>query len=484
MSISIQSRAALCAQLVFLLAAPFAAAQTVNDGHFKEWQQFKNYAGVTWNSLAARCPLDGLTTCDLTPGGQRGDWVWATGEQVQQLLSYYAPELATQTSSNNFVAAETFLSAFQPTFSFCGTYSCGASGAGLTSSKDNNGVPIVGNAGWGMTNVSISGGLGVGPSGDPAVGNSGVGAFFFRFTGPGVFAYDDSGTVASPAGGAAIANVLANDWIAGVRATVLNVSLSQESSSVPGITLDTTDGSVDVTNGTAVGTHTLIYWICDLANPADCDDATVTVRVNPYVINAVDDSGDISPAVGGAAIANVLANDLLGTQRPTTSTVQLSTVALSPEVVGLSLDTTTGAVQVSRGIALGTYTLVYRICEIANPGNCDTAMASVTVRENPINAVNDYGRGSSKVANTVIASVLANDTLNGQRAATPAVVLSRVSLVPNASGITLNLSSGAVAVKAKTSSGTYALTYRICEAASPGNCATAVASIELSGKSN
>ena len=103
---------------------------------------------------------------------------------------------------------------------------------------------------------------------------------------------------------------------------------------------------------------------------------------------------------------------------------------------------------------------------------------------NAIDAVDDYGRGSSKTANTVIANVLANDTLDGQRAVTPTVVLSQVSLVPASSGISLNLSTGAVSVKAKTTSGSYALTYRICEAASPANCDTAVATVELSGKAN
>jgi hypothetical protein len=466
-----------------LFALPSAIAQNVDDGHGREWQQFKNYAGVSWNSLAARCPQDGATPCSLADG-RPGDWIWATADQVQQLMSYWAPELATQPSSENAFAANGFLSSFQPTFSFCGTYQCGASGAGLTSSRDSNGVPIVGSAGWGTNLVSFTGGLGVGPSGDAAAGSNGVGAFFFRYTGPGIFAYDDAGTLPSPDGGTAVANVLANDWIAGVRATVANVSLSQESASVEGITLDTADGSVDVARGTLAGTHTLIYWICDSANPASCDDATVTVTVRPYVINAIDDAGAISPSTGGTAIPNVLANDLLGSQRATVATVQLSTVSLTPALPGVNLNAATGAVVVDQGAALGTYALVYRICEIANPGNCDNATATVTVRPNRIDAVNDYGRGSSKTANTPIASVLANDTLNGLRAATPAVVLTQVSLTPATSGITLNLTTGAVTVKTKTSSGLYYLTYSICEAASPTNCDTAVATIELSGKSN
>jgi large repetitive protein len=164
--------------------------------------------------------------------------------------------------------------------------------------------------------------------------------------------------------------------------------------------------------------------------------------------------------------------------------VQISTLALSPQVAGITLHAGTGAVTVAQGTPVGAYALAYQICEIANPGNCDTANATVTVRPNAIDAVNDYGRGSSKVANTPIASVLANDTLNGVRAATPAVKLSQVALTPATSGITLNLTTGAVSVKPKTSSGVYSLTYRICEAVSPTNCDTAVATIELSGKSN
>jgi len=470
--------------LALSLVASHAAAQTVNDGHFKEWQQFRNHVGVSWNSLSTLCPQDGETPCDAGAGGPQGDWIWATGAQVQELLSYYAPELETQPNTSNFFAAQSFLTAFQPTFSFCVTYQCGASGSGLTSSRDGNGVPIVGSASWGTTPVTIGGGLGVGPGGDAAVGNFQVGAFFFRHTGPGVFAYDDAGRVASPDGGTAVASVLANDWIAGVRATVLNVSLFVGSSSHEGVRLDILDGSVDVDSGTPAGTYTLFYSICDVMNAARCDDAVVTVTVQPYLINAVDDTGSISPATGGAAIANVLANDFLGVHRPTTAMVLLFPISVTPASAGITLNTATGAVTVAQGTGPGSYSLVYRICEIANAGNCDTATATIAVRENAIDAVNDFGRGSSKVANTPIASVLANDRLKGLRAATPAVTLGQVSLSPAISGITLNLATGAVNVKAKTDSGTYYLTYRICEAVSPANCDSAIATIELSGKSN
>jgi hypothetical protein len=130
---------------------------------------------------------------------------------------------------------------------------------------------------------------------------------------------------------------------------------------------------------------------------------------------------------------------------------------------------------------VGAYRLDYRICEIATPSNCDEATVAVTVLPLPITAVNDSGRGSSKVANTVVANVLANDRLGGT-AATPANVrLSFVSLTPANSKIRLDLADGSVDVLGKTSSGLYSLVYEICEAAVPTNCARATVNIDLSG---
>ena len=105
---------------------------------------------------------------------------------------------------------------------------------------------------------------------------------------------------------------------------------------------------------------------------------------------------------------------------------------------------------------------------------------AVTVQNYVIDAVDDYARVSSKTANAAIASVLANDTFNGVRATTVTVQIFQVS--PPIRGITLNLSTGAVSVAARTSSGIYNLVYKICEIAAPTNCDTATATIELSGR--
>lgn len=474
---------------ILFAAAVVSQAQTtpavVNDGHGKIWLQLPQTAGASWNQTALACPQDGVTSCAGSVGGRNvSDWVWATDAQVLQLFSYYEPAMETNRSVGGmqyFFTAQTFLSAFQPTFSFCGTYQCGAYGAGWTATKDEQGLPVFGGVSWSNTNVSITGGFGVGASANPDETLNERGIWLWRATGPGVYAYDDYGQVASPNGGTAVANVLANDWIAGVRATTANVYITPISSTDSGVTLDVVDGSVDVAAATPAGNYSLVYRMCDNTNASNCDDATVSVRVNPFVVDAVNDFGSASPSTGGSAVASVLSNDTLSvTTRATTANVSLSLVSISPANAGITLDLTDGSVDVAAGTALGVYAVVYKICDRTNSVNCDQATAAITVQNYLIDAVNDYARASSKTANIPIASVLANDTFNRVRATTGTVQISQVS--PPIRGITLNVSTGAISVAAKTSSGIYNLTYKICEIAAPTNCDTAIATVELSGR--
>ena len=456
----------------------------VNDGHGKVWMQLRPTMGLSWNATAQACPQDGVTPCvGLAAGRSVGDWVWATDAQVLQLFSYYEPAMATNRSVSGFqyfFTGQTFLSAFQPTFSSCQTYSCGAYGAGWTASKDDTGLPIFGSVSWGNTPVSISGSFGVGPpvSADEAQNERGV--WLWRATGPGVFAYDDAGYTTSPNGGVAVANVLANDWIAAAPATTANVMMSQVSSTSAGVSLNVVSGSVNVAAITYAGTYSLVYRICDMANASNCDDATVTVVVNPYVVDAVNDSGWASPSTGGTAVASVLANDTLSGARATLTNVSLSSVSVTPANAGVTLNLADGSVNVAAGTTFGTYAVVYQICDNTNLANCDQATATIVVRNYVIDAVDDYVRASSKTTGIVIPSVLANDTFNGARAMTTLVQISLVS--PPIAGITLNTSTGAVSVAAKTSSGISSFVYRICEIASPTNCDNATVTVELSGR--
>ena len=290
-------------------------------------------------------------------------------------------------------------------------------------------------------------------------------------------AVDDAATTV--AGRYALTNVLANDTFNGGVATLATVTLTQVSSSAPTVALVTTSGGVFVSVGTAAGAHTLAYRICEKATPANCDTATVSLTVQAFAIDAVDDAGSVTRA-GGTAITNVLANDRFNGGVATTAAVSLTQV--SPAEPGVTLNSATGAITVAGATAKGSYALTYRICEKANPANCDEATATVTVTANTITAGPDYGRGSSKVANSPIANVLANDRVAGAPATTANVILSFVSLTPASSKIRLDLTDGSVDVLGKTDSRIFTMAYRICERADVANCAQGTATIELSGK--
>jgi YVTN family beta-propeller protein len=293
------------------------------------------------------------------------------------------------------------------------------------------------------------------------------------------FVIDAASDVASARPGTvAITSVLANDTLAGVRPTTANVVLSLVSSTDPGLTLNPTYGSVSVAPGTPLGPQSLVYRICEMADPANCDDATAAVTVVPTPLNAADDVG-ISTRSGGVAQGNVLANDTLDGTAATLARVTLGFV--SSTHTGIQLAAAGGAITVAAATPIGAYSLVYRICERANPVNCDDATVTVTVNPYVMNAVNDSARASSKVAGIALASVLANDFLGSARATPANVRLSLISLTPASSRIVLDLSDGSVDVLGSTSSGLYTLVYEICEIEVPTNCDRGTVTLDLSG---
>jgi hypothetical protein len=284
---------------------------------------------------------------------------------------------------------------------------------------------------------------------------------------------DSSLTIDGDAGGNSIANVLVNDTLNGVQATTSTVTITAVGTWPPGITLNTGTGAVSVAPGTAAGTYTPEYQICDQANPAICSTAIVTVPV--VTIQAINDiSAAINGAVGGTSIPNVLVNDTLNGSGATTSNVNLTVYGTWPS--GLHLDIATGAVTVDAGTAYGTYTPQYQICDMANPTFC--SIATVTVPVVAIDAVNDTGAMINGVTGgQALSDVLVNDTLNGAAATTSNVILTQVSTTH--SGVTLNTSDGSINVAAGTPAGNYTVTYQICSAAYSTVCDTATVSVPV-----
>ncbi len=91
-----------------------------------------------------------------------------------------------------------------------------------------------------------------------------------------------------------------------------------------------------------------------------------------------------------------------------------------------------------------------------------------------INPVPESGTATAGTASTPIASVVANDTVNGAAAtlgATGNATIAQAGAWP--AGVTLDTNSGAINTSAALPPGTYSLSYQLCDRATPPNCATA-----------
>src|SRR3954449_9481446 len=81
---------------VALAWATTTPAAALVDTHGREWRQLYETTGLSFDQVAAVCPRDGVTPCAGTAGAaDLSRWVWATREQVRELLTEYAPGLAT-----------------------------------------------------------------------------------------------------------------------------------------------------------------------------------------------------------------------------------------------------------------------------------------------------------------------------------------------------------------------------------------------------
>ena len=195
-----------------------------------------------------------------------------------------------------------------------------------------------------------------------------------------VTAVNDYGSAQSLPGGQAIANVLSNDlidWGAGAVTPTIDKVFMME---IPGtntspvnfyISLDTSSGAVLVPPGTPAGDYEFQYRFCEIAYSNNCATATAFIKVTaPMQLNATDNSGTIGSSTGGTAIPNVLSNDTMsdGVGAPITPTVDkvvLSEVPgsnTSPNGFTITLDVSTGAVNVPPNTPAGIYELKYQYC--------------------------------------------------------------------------------------------------------------------------
>lgn len=101
--------------------------------------------------------------------------------------------------------------------------------------------------------------------------------------------------------------------------------------------------------------------------------------VPPEGLQAVDDA--FIMAAGGDSTGSVLDNDTLNGD-PVDGLVVL-TPGQSPSL-SLTMDPDTGVITADGEILPGVYVYPYEICEIADPENCSSAEATITIEEAPV----------------------------------------------------------------------------------------------------
>ncbi|MBN8641108.1 MAG: T9SS type A sorting domain-containing protein [Flavobacteriales bacterium] len=189
-------------------------------------------------------------------------------------------------------------------------------------------------------------------------------------------------------GNSNVGNIFTNDTFNGnaINLSLISVSVNNiippPAVNVPSV--DENTGAVVVGPNTPAGTYTVSYTICEIANPTNCDSAVVTIYVSAGWIDAVNDNFTING--NGVLTPSVLLNDTFnGTP------VNLNFVTTTPIFVPVGFTfNPDGTLTVSSNTPSGTYNIIYQICEILNPTNCDTANATITVNANQL-AVNFEG---------------------------------------------------------------------------------------------
>lgn len=124
----------------------------------------------------------------------------------------------------------------------------------------------------------------------------------------------------------------------------------------------------------------------------------------------------------------------------------------------------------------GTYYIAYRDNIV---GCFSKESVIVVVSSSCLAAIVAVVDTPSALPGTNTPSVLLNDTINGVQAVigtNPGEVTLTSTLVPG-SPLTMNLTTGTVAVAANTPAGSYPITYTICEVSNPTNCSTVTSTI-------
>jgi gliding motility-associated-like protein len=225
------------------------------------------------------------------------------------------------------------------------------------------------------------------------------------------------------------------------------------------------------------------YTACDNGTPQACATATVHVLVRLATTDAIDDDFSATPVNGftGGTAGNVYTNDLVNNDPLQASKVTLTLID-NGGLTGVTIQATSGNLNVPAATKAGTYTVTYKICQVENPDVCDEGLVTVEVVPPVIQAVND-DLTDEIISNELggkVGSIYENDKISGvsiDPSLRPNLELSIVS-DGGLTGLTID-ENGDITVPANFEPGTYTVTIKICEKLNPENCVESTATIKI-----
>ncbi len=229
-------------------------------------------------------------------------------------------------------------------------------------------------------------------------------------------AVDDTFPSVNGENGGSTASVLGNDTLDGVPVTTATVTLAPGTSPNPGLSMNP-DGTLTIAPGTAAGTYSYPYTICEVLNPSNCDTATATVVVvSDFALRVLKTAAVREVKIGDLVrytitVENVGTSNLVNGSVLDTPAAGFSYVEGSLTVVdGDNMATATGQSPIrfdGLDVAAGeTVTLVYamRVGAGVRPG----------VQVNEAVATTQSGQSISNVSRaevTLVADALVDDSL-------------------------------------------------------------------------
>lgn len=277
-------------------------------------------------------------------------------------------------------------------------------------------------------------------------------------------------------GGTPATSVFTNDTLDGAPMSADDVEISLVSNDgLTGLSVSAS-GQLTVPPNTAAGQYFPSVLICEALNPSNCDSSVVRVVVNAAVLEVVADAFDITSGTSGGTTGSVFANDLLGGAPPAGGELSAAVVN-DGGLDGLSVDGA-GALTVPAGTPAGSYSAEVEVCQVLNPANCATRLATIEVGPGALVAAADSFDIASGASGGTTGSVFANDTIDGE-AAGPGALSATVTGDGGLDGVAIDAATGVITVPEGTPADTYTVTIEVCETLNPDNCAPSSVTVEV-----